>query len=96
MENEMKQRTIYYRTPSCTYLVLIFLYNWSLYFALMQAYKKKVMKRAFHNRDSRRLRRELFCNTIKIRAPDKQLADSRNQSAVVSQQLANSCQLYTL
>jgi len=67
------------KNPSCTYLALIFLYNlptawlvgWSLYFGLMQAYKKKVLKRAFHNRDSYRLRRELFCNTIKIRAPNE-------------------------
>ncbi|MFA6599124.1 MAG: hypothetical protein WCS69_15470 [Ignavibacteriaceae bacterium] len=78
----MKQRTIYYRTPSCTYLVLIFLYNWSLYFALMQAYKKKLLIRYFLNGYSIRMHREVLTNSIKIRAPDEQSAISRNQSAI--------------
>jgi len=63
---------------SCTYLALILLFNlpaawlagWSLYFALMQAYKKKLLKRYYNDHVSGNLRRELFCNTIKIRAPN--------------------------
>ena len=64
----------------CTYLVLIFLSNlpaawlagWTLYYALMQLYKKKLLNRHFHNRDGSNLRREIFINAIKIRAPNVQ------------------------
>ena len=55
---------------SCTYLVLILLFSFSLYFAFIHAKKKRILKRYFHNRDSICLRRFIILKTIQIRAPN--------------------------
>ncbi len=54
---------------SCIYLVLIFLFNWSLYFAYMHAKVKGCFNHYLRKRVILRLFRLILEKTIKIRAP---------------------------